>query len=143
MGSQFNPSRPGSLAAAHTTGLEGYGLALGKSIHKQAKKLITKTEAGAGKSGPTRLSAGLAPKLRPHHTTDIFAGMIVNKQPVHKGKGVGFQRSYTTFRMISEARPDAWFHPGIAARDFLEDAENWIEKHGAAAVQAFANEVLK
>lgn len=141
-GSEFGLKNTMSNAAPHTV-IEDTR-ALGKKIHGRAKKLITKSEAKAGQKGPTALRAGLAPKLRPHHTTDIFAGMIVNKQAVQKKDGsVGHQKTYTTFRTISEGRPDTFFHPGIQARDFMGELDSYIQQVAPGAVAAYLAEVLK
>jgi hypothetical protein len=145
MGSQYGANKnPMSNAAPHAVVEDTR--ALGKKIHGAAKKLITKTEAGAGAKGHSRLPSGVGGigKLRPHHSTDIYAGMIVNKQAVQKkGGGVGFQKTYTTFRTISEAVPDKWFHPGIQARHFMDDVSSYIEKVAPAAIEAFVQEMMK
>lgn len=144
MGSQFGANGSKSLAAPHA--MVEDTKKLGQKIHRQAKKLISAKQAAGGASGPTRLQAGLAPKLRPHHTTDIFSGMIVNKQPVQKSGGapgqVAHQSTYTTFRMISEAVPDKWMHPGIEARHFMDDVSDYIDQNGAKAVEAYLKEML-
>ena len=131
MGSQFI-QKAKSMAAPHATVADA--VKLGKKVHRAAKKL----QPGQ------RLKAGLAPKLRPHHTTDIFAGMKVNKQPVGAGKAVsGHQRTYTTFRTISDAVPDKWFHPGIAPRDYAEDVAEHVGKIAAPAFEAFIKGVIE
>ncbi len=144
MGSQFQENHPGSLAAPHT--IVEDARKLGQKIHRKAKTLISRKEAASGVKGSARLPAGLAPKLRPHHTTDIFAGMIVNKQPVQKAGGkkgqVAHQRTYTTFRMISEAVPDKWYHPGIDARHFMDDVGDYIQQNAPGAVRAYLKEAL-
>lgn len=70
---------------------------LGKKIYQEAKKL------GPGQ----RLPAGLAPKLKPHHATDIYAGM----QKDRAAYNVAIQSKYTTFRTISEAVSTGWIRP--------------------------------
>lgn len=145
MGSQYSGSRnPMSLAAPHA--IVEDTMALGKKIHGAAKKLVTAAEEAAGK-GSSRLGAGMAPLLRKHHATDIYAGMIVNKQAVQKPNGkpgeVSHQRTYTTFRTISEAHPDAWYHPGIQARDFMDTLGDYVRKVTPGAIQAYVDEVLK
>lgn len=146
MGSQFSGTKNAmSLAAPHAV-VEDI-LKLGKKVHGQAKKLISRQEAASGAKGSSRLQSGLAPLLRQHHSTDIFAGMIVNKQPVQKSGGphgaVGFQRTYTSFRMISEKVPDKWYHPGIQAREFMEELDGWISKIAPPAIEAFVKGMVK
>lgn len=129
MGSQYGPA--GALSKARPKNVVADTASLGKRIHKAAKKLK------AGQSLPS----GLAPKLRDDHSTDIFSGMRVNLQSVQKRGGapgqVGFQRTYVTFRTISDAQPDKWHHPGIAARNFFDDVERYVRDVAPAAVEAF------
>lgn len=133
MGSQFRPRGPMSMAAPHEVVEDS--VKLGRKIHRQAKKL---------KKGK-RLKEGLAPKLRPHHTTDIFAGMKVNLQPVSGGR---FQRTYSTFRMISvdktgQPRPAGkWQHPGITARNFVDQVSTYVDEIAPKAFEAYVNGVL-
>lgn len=88
--------------------------ALGRKIHKHAKKLKT----------GERLQKGLAPKLKPFHTNDIYAGMQRVQQPKAKGKG---QVYYNTFRTISEdSDPVKWQHPGIEPHHFLDAVEDYV-----------------
>lgn len=54
-----------------------------------------------------RLPAGLAPKLSPHHTTDIYAGMVRFKTSAGKGKS----SSYMTFRVMGEWQANKWIVP--------------------------------
>jgi hypothetical protein len=143
MGSQYTASgKSMSMAAPHL--IVEDAAALGRKVHRAAKKLISRKEEAQGQRGHARLAEGLAPKLRPHHVTDIYAGMSVNKQPVSKpGGGVNFQRTYTTFRTISEARPDAWYHPGIEARHFLDRVDTFIQTNADKAISAYLKGLLK
>jgi hypothetical protein len=98
-------------------------------IYKKAKKLsptitfnahsqhVNPQGAPAGSKG-ARLPRGLVPKKAPHHTTDIYAGMIrqasaySNKQ----GKPVIQTSGYMTWRrMTMDQKPPKWMHPGINA----------------------------
>lgn len=133
MGSQFGQRGANSMAAEHATVKDT--LALGKKVHKAAKKL-----------GPSqRMLKGLAPKLREHHTTDIFHGMKVELQPTSSGKS---QRTYHTFRTISvgpggDPRPPGkWLHPGIQARNLSVKVANHIAKIAPATFEAFVQGVL-
>ena len=133
MGSQYSGAPKAMSNAAPHAVVEDV-IALGKKVHGAAKKLKP------GKS----LQKGLAPKLREHHTVDIFAGMKANLQPVQKADGsVGHQRTYTTFRTISEANRESWYHPGIQARNFLDSMGDYIKKIAPAAIEAFVGQVLK
>jgi len=112
---------------------EGHALvadasALGKAVYAAAKKLKPSTSGGWG----DRLPGGLAPKLRSGHTTDIYAGMV---KQAHTYKSAT-QNTYTTFRMISDAKPEKWQHPGIEARHLSADVEKFIDKIAPAAFAA-------
>lgn len=132
MGSQFQPR--GGLSREAPKTIISNSADLGKMIAKKARSL---------KAGE-QLPAGLAPKLRPHHTTDVFAGMKVNLQPVEgKGGKVRYQRTYTTFRTISENVTDKWYHPGIEARNFLDDVHRYVVKVAPGAVNAYVSEALQ
>lgn len=54
-----------------------------------------------------RLPAGLAPKLKDHHTTDIYAGMA--RFDTSAGKATS--SSYLTFRIMGEWQSDKWIIP--------------------------------
>lgn len=135
MGSQF------VAQAAQLVGqkaAEQAAFKLGKDIHRRAQRLITAEEKKAGKKGMVALVPGLAPKLKESHTTDIFAGMKVNKQVVAGGKKT--QKTYSTFRMISQdaagnPRPGGkWYHPGIRGRNFAEQVSDYVEQIAPAVV---------
>lgn len=81
---------------------------LGKNIYKHAKKL----------KGNERLPEGLAPKLQPWHSTDIYAGMQRTARAGHA--------QYTTFRVISDNVQRGWLHPGIEARNLAQQVERNI-----------------
>ena len=90
-------------------------MALGRKIDKLSKKL----------KESERLPSGLAPKLKSHHVTDIYAGM---KRQVQQYRSAS-QSQRTTFRTISEkSDPKAWQHPGIEARELFKEAEDYIDR---------------
>ena len=125
MGGAFNAPRPESRRIIPP--LLGAGVMLqtpaaeemGRQIHKIAKKLKDKQS----------LAAGLAPKLSPRHSTDIYAGMRRMVQQTAKVK----QGTYMTFRMIAvgpdgQPRPSGkWKHPGIEARNLAADVRAHVE----------------
>lgn len=106
---------------------------LGRSVYKQAKKL---TPSSGKPGGPVsyggRLPAGLAPKLKGHHSVDIYAGMVRNEKTYAKAT----QSTFSTFRTISDAVPDKWHHPGIEAHDLAAEVESFIDKIAPAAFGA-------
>lgn len=72
---------------------------LGRKVYKAAKKLgahTTDPYSGTRVAGE-QLKAGLAPKLRPDHATDIYAGMIREQKTYEKAT----QSQYMTFRTIA------------------------------------------
>jgi hypothetical protein len=68
-----------------------------------------------------KLPAGLAPKLKPHHTTDIYAGMYRFNTSAGKGKS----SSYNTFRVMGEWQSDKWIipaKPGLYLAKSVQDS---------------------
>jgi hypothetical protein len=112
-------------------------LALGKAIHKAAKKLDPTTGMpGEPTQWGGRLPAGMAPRLKAHHVTDIFAGMVKVEKQYEKSK----QSTYVTFRTISttSGHPDSWMHPGIEAEHLADEVSDFIDQIAPAAFAALA-----
>lgn len=104
---------------------QGGGVPMGdpyKDVVENAERLGREIYAAAKKLRPGQgLAEGFAPKLKPHHTTDIYAGM---QRMQAKGKS---QVHYKTFRTISEdSDPQKWQHPGIEPHNFAESVERYI-----------------
>ncbi|HUV65957.1 MAG TPA: hypothetical protein VMW24_18830 [Sedimentisphaerales bacterium] len=99
---------------------------MGQDIWDVAKRLRPSKQAQprSRTSWGDRLRAGMAPKLKPHHKTDIFAGMVKVKHTYQKASG----NKYMTFRTISTSNPEGWMHPGITGRHLSEQVEAWIER---------------
>lgn len=111
--------------------------AIGKAVHAAAKKLAPTTRMpGQGTQWGGRLESGLAPLLKPHHSVDIYAGMV--KQ---KATGSG-QNTYTTFRTISEAVPDKWLHPGMPPANLIGAVEDYVSDVLPAAIQQMIGEAI-
>ena len=72
-----------------------------------------------------RLPAGLAPKLKDFHTTDIYAGMV--KMNTSAGKAKSSQ--YLTFRVMMEGSPK-WI---VSAKPGLKIVEKIAKEIDAAA----------
>ena len=113
MGSSYGPpgmaSRGlfGELSADHAR-------EFGEAVYGEAKKLRGKQRLGVGTAG--------APKLAPHHATDIYAGMqrrSATKVNARTGRASAHTQ-YMTFRTISTKNPQGWMHPGIEPRKFTE-----------------------
>lgn len=77
-----------------------------------------------------RLPAGLAPKLKPHHTTDIYAGMVRMAANTPKAKS----SAYLTFRIMREDQSNKWIIP---AKEGLFLAREIEKKIKAVAETAF------
>ncbi len=80
---------------------------LGKDVYNAAKKLDPSTsDPYSGTKWGGRLPGGMAPKLKPHHHSDIFSGMV-KMQKTYKN---ATQNQYMTFRTISTGSP-GWIRP--------------------------------
>ncbi len=125
MGSQFMPGfRMGPSGVIQTGTSKDHARKLGKAVHRAAKALAgTVSHPGKGVSYGERLKAGMAPLLRPHHKTDVFAGMIREEKTYKKTT----QSQYITFRRVSEnSDPGAWIHPGIEAHRLFPEAGKYV-----------------
>lgn len=95
---------------------------LGKDVYEAAKGLVGKRSR---KAGPRRLAPGHAPVLKPHHKTDIYAGMVKERAKYKKAT----QSQYGTFRAVSDkSDPASWIHPGIEAREFFKEASDYVDR---------------
>lgn len=132
------PGTTGAVGAAMGTQYEGHeavadAKALGKKIYRRAKKLEGTTSEPFGKTSyGGRLPAGLAPKLRPHHQTDIYAGMIRERKTYAKST----QSQYMTFRTISTGSP-GWLRPKTTGRFFSLKVSEYVQKLAPQAFSAF------
>lgn len=81
----------------------------------------------------TSLSAGLAPKLKPEHKTDPYAGMV---RMTTTAGGKKSSSAYLTFRTLSEnSAPGSWIIPAKpaqhVARDLAERAQATLLRRAA------------
>lgn len=99
---------------------------LGKQIHKAAKQLAATTGApGAKTQWGGKLLAGMAPKLEPHHKTDIYAGMVRQEKVYKKAT----QSQYSTFRAVSSKSDSrSWIHPGIEGHRLFDAGATYAGK---------------
>jgi len=120
-------------------------MALGQQVYKAAKALrpthsmLTTTPAGAvyqTQWGGRMKNDMSIPKLKPHHATNIYAGMVRQRE-TYKEKT---QTQYTTFRRISTNVKNGWFHPGIRARNIAKEVQKHVER---VAPKAFARAMLE
>jgi hypothetical protein len=150
MGARLGPQGGQSFAYAATGIMDKAQAAkLGKAIYARARALEQGQRLGTRKGTgyvPIRESRDVAqvmrvPKLAPWHKTDIFAGMQRDTKTYERAT----QAQYTTFRTISEAKPDGWIHPGIQARHLAAEVEEHVQglvgKAVLAAVRAAAGQL--
>lgn len=114
---------------------------LGREVYGKARKLKPYSETQA-KPEDRRLPAGMAPKLKDHHKTDIFAGMIREEKTYEKAT----QSQYFTFRTISTHITDeqgnrrpatvGWKRGPIRARNYAKKVSAYVAKIAAEAAQA-------
>lgn len=104
---------------------------LGEKVYGAAKKLKpTKGMPGGGVAYGGRLQAGLAPLLKPHHKSDIYAGMVKEAKTYVKAT----QSQYVTFRMISTGS-EGWIRPATEGRKLVQKVSEFTAR---LAPQAFA-----
>lgn len=127
MGSQYGGGTETHFVAGRVGKLtEKAARNLGRGIHRAAKALeATTTHPDGGTRWGARLPAGMAPLMRAHHKTDIYAGMVRQEKTYAKAT----QSQYTTFRAVSQkSDPASWIHPGLEPRDFFKQAAGQIDK---------------
>lgn len=106
---------------------------LGREVYGAARGLeATKSRPGLGAQYGGRLEPGLAPKLKDHHKTDIYAGMI-RKEKTYESATQG---QYFTFRTISTKVTTGWIRGPIMARNYVEKVAAFVTKLAPAAVRA-------
>jgi hypothetical protein len=112
--------------------------ALGKSIYNAAKKLTaTTSEPGKGTKWGGRLPTGMAPKLKPHHAVDIYAGMVRERKKYKSAT----QSQYTTFRMISTGSP-GWIRPATTGAQLAPQVDKFVHKLAPQAIEAYIDGII-
>lgn len=125
MGSQFARAQ-GAQAA----------LELGKWIYSQAKQLrATKEGPDRSVKWGERLPAGLAPLLKPHHKSDIFAGTYKVKKQYDGGVG----NKYVSFRTISTRVRTGWIMPATPGERIMVDLAVYFKSRAPAFVTQIIN----
>lgn len=153
------PGTTGTLSQPMGAAYGGkYGAALGKAVYAHAKRLapttggpwrITQTSPAGHttskfQSGQSRIAyggrlpAGLAPKLRPHHATDIYAGMI-KQQKTYKS---ATQSTYTTFRTISTGSP-GWRRKATQGWGLLHEVEEFVRREAPHLVSSYLSQATQ
>lgn len=131
------PGSSGTIAPAMGSAYQGHAAVadyakLGAAVYGKAKKLAgTTSMPGGGVAYGGRLKSGLAPKLRSHHKTDIYAGMIRSRKKYERET----QSQYSTFRTISTRVTTGWIRPATPGSHLAEKVGDFV---GSLAPQAFA-----
>lgn len=116
----FQHQIPGSLHSA-----------MPANVYADAKKLKATVGApGQATKWGDKLPAGMAPKAKPHHVTDLYAGMYRMAKTYAAAK----QSTYRTFRTITSWKTEGWQHPGFRARGYFEKAAQYLEQYGQAII---------
>jgi len=133
----------------NTPGHGALAMAMPKHVYDQAKKLVKSSITGkttrlsaTGETVPQsvykwggRLPAGLTPKMKPHHTTDIHAGMVRFNTSTGKSKS----SAYLTFRVMREDQTGKWIVRAKPGLNIARDLANGIEQK---FMQNFASQVM-
>lgn len=116
---------------------------LGRDIYKAAKKLSPSTSDGGKMAYGGRLPAGMAPKLKPYHQTDIYSGMIREQKTYKKAT----QSQYITFRTIavdSSGNPrgkSPWIRPRTPGKFFSKKVDEFVQKIAPDAFAAYVGKL--
>lgn len=132
MGAKAADKRAMGRAYAATLG-EQTARDLGRELGRRAKALSATLTSFApdNQHAPTVWGGRLntsdmgIPLLRPHHTTDIYDGMVRQEKTYEKAT----QSQYTTWRMITNnpaSNRNNWMHPGIKAAGLATQVRQWL-----------------
>lgn len=109
---------------------------LGREIAEEFRELEPTTghpDTGTEWGGRLRAGVGGVGKLRPHHKTDVYAGMVRQTKVYRRAE----QSMGTTFRAVStESDPEAWLHPGIEAHRLFDESVDEIRRDAQELVEA-------
>lgn len=138
MGQAYAPGGRNSVAAPHRILGDAERARIAQAVYGAAKRLRATVRGIAG--GPNTqwggrldthdvgrggsLSGVDLPKLRAHHKTNIYEGMV-KERAAYSGTA---QSQYTTFRRISSRSPGGWQHPGIKARRLVLRVAGFLRK---------------
>jgi hypothetical protein len=115
---------------------------LGNRVYRAAKKLeATRSKPGKTVYGgrlktklPGKKGPGISvPKLKPHHKTDIFSGMIREEKTYESAT----QSQYITFRTISTEVEEGWIRKPIEARHYVKKVSDFVTGLAPMAFKAF------
>lgn len=123
----------------------GDSRALGRDVYAQAKALAPKGDpfkpSGERLVSPTFLAKGpgftarmQVPKLKPHHKTDIYSGMVRAVQVDRRGRE---QNTFTTFRTISTDNPEGWIRPATEGLHLAAQVSEYVARIAPMAFEEY------
>lgn len=113
---------------------------MGREVYKAAKKLEPSKMASDGSRVVEyggRLPSGMMPKMREHHKTDIYSGMVRVEAAYDKA----VQAQYMTFRTISTKVTEGWIRPPTGPRNLAQRTSRWVARMAPKAFEAYARGV--
>ncbi|MDP2786198.1 MAG: hypothetical protein Q8O38_16640 [Sulfurimicrobium sp.] len=138
----FRQNTPGEGALAQDMSAAAYKKA--KFLSPSAVSSIGSRLSATGATVPQsayiwggRLPAGLTPKLKPGHATDIHAGMVKMRDG-KSDKAAG----YLTFRVMSEGQTGKWLVPVKPGLHIAEGVANRMQMKAGAYVEALVASML-
>lgn len=138
MGPSAKGATPMGMQYRNTGGIDV--VSLGKKVYSYAKDVGSKP--GQAKEMP----GGLFPKIQPNsrqvgpykadaHTHDPFKGM--RREQASTGSQL------KTYRTISDAVPNKWYHPGIEAHNFFDRASEKAEEAFNVGLRTTLDAIIK
>lgn len=137
----FRHNTPGNDAHAQSMPTDVYAYAKSLSPSQVTGKTTRLSATGATVPQSTyqwggRLPEGLRPKLKAHHTTDIYSGMV----KMNTSSGGQKSSGYMTFRVMSESQTGKWLvpaRPGLhIARTVATALEQRLDDNVSSSVAA-------
>ena len=117
----------GAIAGARELGQRVYE----EALQLEGSKMSSDGERVVEYGG--RLPEGMFPKLRAHHQTDIYAGMIRVEAAYEKA----VQAQYMTFRSISTKLRQGWIRPPTGPRHFARRTSRFVARLAPEAFAAY------
>lgn len=112
---------------------------LGQKVYRAARQLKATTARGGKTAYGGRLEAGLAPKLKDHHKTDIYAGMVRLSQKYQAAT----QNQYMTWRTISGRFLTGWVRKQTVGKSYSKKTQDFVKRIAPLAIQAYVDNVSR
>ena len=129
----YDDAGAASIGKVHAEGL-------GERVYEAASQLkVSAKPKGGGKvEWGGRLKAGLAPKLKAHHRTDIYAGMVKIAHVYEDAT----QDQYKTFRSIATGSP-GWRAPAREGVHIVNDVRDYVSGIAERVMTSLVTKALK